>query len=224
VHATASTVNKTSRDTSYWAARARVSPPSLRVINWRRRLGLGRRWPPNKSETCSCSRRKPPGAETGPAPRPPITRRVLAYIIISSSSPSPPYTKNWFCAADTVCAVAFVPPPTRRGFGWRRVAKKKKPGPEPEPRPDSAGRWGRARSAVRRAGRAGPSMMISSFIYLPFAFGPIRYITCCSCRTLLVFGYHLVARAPSSSSSPLPSTTEPTTACSFRWSSQSWPA
>jgi len=130
---TPTTIYKTSRDTSYCAARARVSPPSLRVINWKRRLGLGRRWPPNKSETCtlrySCFRRNLPSAETGPARRPPITRRVLAYIIISSL-----YTKNWFYA-EIVCAVAFVrPPPPRRGFGWRRRVAKK-PGPEPEPNP-----------------------------------------------------------------------------------------
>lgn len=80
--------------------------------------------------------------------------------------------------------------------------------------PTRFGRWGRARFAVRRAARAGPwtMQMISSFIYLPFAFGPIRCITCCSCRTLLVFGFRSAARAPSSSSSS-PSTTEPTTAC-----------
>lgn len=132
-----------------------------------------------------CFRRNLPGAETGPARRLPITRRVLAYIIISSS-----YTKNWF-SAETVCAVAFVPPPPpRRGFGWQRVAKK--PGPEPEPnlqvRP--AGRpatvdyllaGGGARSSAQ------PEDFV--FIYLLFVFGPIRCITCCSRRTYATYSF-----------------------------------
>jgi len=198
---TPSTINKTSRDTSYCAARARVSPPPLRVINWKRRLGPGRRWPPNKSKTCSCFRRNLPGRGDRPCAADNAARaRVYHNIVVVLHEK---LVLRGHRVRSGICAAVAAD-----AKGFRVAARGEKTRTGTGTRPDSAGRWspagGGARSTVRRGG--GPAWGFRFYLYTIRVWSdPLHNLLLLVSFTCTTRFRVLLAAPSSSSSSSLPS-------------------